>query len=372
MEQTRKLIVPPYAFDKFMELPVELRFRIWSLASRAEEPRIHVPFGRINDGYYYDPENRRTPFPPILRACREGRVEALKVFSLFSSGTSFAGPRYLNTLYDTFYFGHARRWSNFKLFIDIIIKQNTTRALPTHISMHLEPIRAIRNVIVDQRIFGALPPKIWTEFSSLNTLTIAFYPFEDGGWEEELDFFNSVSPKDPGFLEPNPKSYNGARAERIMTYAVDCLDKAQVEMPGWVKPEIKVVQRRVYVRDTEHYDKEEMREAMLEEEEEYREVEDDIDDHEYFERLEEEMTFNVSKGEIKRFKHRYHPSRMVDIHDELHRETRKNGVLRQVGEYVSDSETEGGAQVPAVRFGPSGSSESEGIEESEVSEDGWW
>lgn len=346
MEKTRKLIVPPYAFDKFKDLPIELRFRIWSFAARVEEPRTHVPFGRRNDGYYYDPDYQRTKASGILRACQESRIEALKVFTLFTSGVSFAGPRYLNTLYDTFYFGHSGLWTDFKLFIDILIKHNTTRTLPLQMSIHLKPIASIRYLVVDQKIFGALPPKIWTEFSSLKTLTVAFYPFEDGGYEEELEFFDSVSPKDPGFLEPNPKSYNGARAERITSYALDCLNKAQIEMPSWTKPEIKVVQRRVYARDTDPRNEVERREAMEDEEEEYKEVEEDVDDQEYLERLEEEMTFKVSEAEIKRLKHRYHPSRKVSIHDELIGETRRNGALRQVGEYVSDSEMESGAQVP--------------------------
>ncbi|CAG8982312.1 hypothetical protein HYALB_00005312 [Hymenoscyphus albidus] len=71
IEQLRKRIIPTYTFDRFRELPMELRLRIWSFASRVEDPRLHMPLRIPEGGVDYGRYQQRHRVPSILRTCRE-------------------------------------------------------------------------------------------------------------------------------------------------------------------------------------------------------------------------------------------------------------------------------------------------------------
>lgn len=379
------MIIPAYSFDSFQRLPTELRIRVSSFASRFEDPQTHL-FDRkdsCRSKAGIEVEGKQL-VPSILHVCQESRIEALKVFTLLPTvrwGYCYSRA-YFNTIYDSFYLGHAEIWKEFRLLIDILIKHNTTRALPDTVLPDMEQFKEIRHLIVDLRIFGAMPPKTWTEFTNLDVLTVAFYPFDEDE-DDEFKFFEEHDcPRRPGCVRAHPRNLYGLHAKRLLEHVTVCIGRAKDEAPGWKTPSTEVKKRRVSsfddhdpVRDRKLQESEEeqyrwfdeldgdssieaedagedepvdegVAEAANEGQDQGEDIveEDDIEDHD--QTLLPQMPFEVPMTEIRRFKHKFHPSRRattLDLYGKGRRGVGKDK-KRYYGQPFTDSETEyGGA-----------------------------
>jgi hypothetical protein len=153
-------MVPAYTFTKFLLLPAELRFKIWSMACRIDEPTIHDiesmrwhsdSFGSSTISYGCESDHWR--FPAVPHVCQESRDAALKVYTCLpcSHALRRSDHAWVNTLYNSFYIGGAK-WTQFKIFIDLLIRQNTTRPLPNAITHDLASLTTLRFLIVEFNI----------------------------------------------------------------------------------------------------------------------------------------------------------------------------------------------------------------------------
>jgi hypothetical protein len=161
-------MVPAYTFTKFLLLPAEIRLKIWSMACRIDEPTIHEiesmrwhsdSFGSSTISHDCESDNWR--FPAVPHVCQESRAAALKVYTCLPCSDALRGSdhAWVNTLYNSFYIG-GDKWSQFKIFIDLLIRQNTTRPLPYVIMHDLASLTTLRFLIVEFNIFGAVPAKL--------------------------------------------------------------------------------------------------------------------------------------------------------------------------------------------------------------------
>jgi hypothetical protein len=150
---------------------------------------------------------------------------------------------WVNTLYNTFYIG-GDKWTNFKIFIDLLIRQNTTRPLPNAIMHDLASLTSLRFLIVEFNIFGAVPAKLWFEFPKLQVLKITFYPRDEildverdeNAWLGGYRFVKTNLQRWPKFQK---------RATWIHRVATDILSaaKKEVALEGEI-PRIEVVLQR--------------------------------------------------------------------------------------------------------------------------------
>jgi hypothetical protein len=86
--------------------------------------------------------------------------------------------------------------------IDLVIQRNTAWPLVPDVQKDVGRLRNIRYLTMDLMAFGAVPAQIWTEFSKLETLTIALYPFEV---IKDIDHFENEDgfmPQNPEFVKP--------------------------------------------------------------------------------------------------------------------------------------------------------------------------
>jgi hypothetical protein len=325
-------------------------------------------------------------------------LEALKTFTLLpcSSGDTYDKcEAYFNTSYDNFYLG-GKYWTEFKILVDLLIGLNTTRPLREPLQRDLDKFtKSIRLLTVDLNIFGLLPVRIWAEFTKLEVLTIAFY-----SWSDVDDTFVLKSAKSPAFIKlRNRETRCGKRAELILKSASDSFDKLQRDMPQWNAPKIEVVARKTGgsldeaeedvshhddgpipvvegvlnennnddpVSDKEDDDDDETGPTPDDEEDgNDTEPEEDEEDDEYFlEQLPDVMSHQAWEGEIKRLKHKYHPSRkiakrpywMSDGYEDSMRarfpnyavECPKGRIEERYGEILTDSEAESGGRETAI------------------------
>ncbi|KAF8861220.1 hypothetical protein BDZ45DRAFT_776448 [Acephala macrosclerotiorum] len=127
----RRQSIPAYTFTKSPEPPLEIQLRIWHFASRWQGPRIYA-INRWNDEVDY--------------VC----------------------------------------WDQHKVLVDLLLKRNTTRPLGKGVQEDIERLWARRNLILDLRIFAAIPVDLWAEFTHVERLTIALSPKEFvGEFEDE-------------------------------------------------------------------------------------------------------------------------------------------------------------------------------------------
>jgi 2EXR family len=353
LDAVRNTTVPAYSFTKFRELPVEIRAKIWSLAARVDEPQIHAFVSMNNDKsltIYPDIYNyilngssrilcesrewpaRKWPLSSILHTCHQSRAVALNIYTCLAAKKTLevrpSQEAYFNTLYGSFYMGY-EPWNDFKILVDIIIKLNTTRPLRTDVQKDMERLRNIRNLIVDLNIFGAVPACVWAEFPKLEKLTIAFYGYgtisekEPGGDERELVF-----------KKPQSGKYR-KRSDWVVTAATKTLKAAKRSvMAEWKLPTVEAVLRRVdadeyNVVDSDSEDEDLDQNISNEEAEEA----DEDDDSAWYQQAAAKMVHDVPKQEIKRLKHRHHPSLKASFY--------KGPEGKKMGDWLTDSETEG-------------------------------
>jgi hypothetical protein len=199
----------------------------------------------------------------------------------------------------------------------------------------------------------ALPVRLWTQFSKLELLTIAFYPFPTIHDPEPQGDFQSLE-----FKKPYKRSRFGRRAEWIFKSVTESFESVKKDIPQWKIPKIDVVVRltgadedfEVEVdsdynsededhdeeddKDEENADGEKEHEENEEEEGDEDELEPEVGESVYYEQLESRMTHEVPQEEIKRLKRKHHPSKTVGLAD--------CECGRPVGTYFTDSENESG------------------------------
>ena len=349
IQETRKRAIPAYTFELFPKLPVELRHKIWSMATRTEEPKIHT-LAPLEPNFRNYPRRRGIhgsspidlrgkggqPNHKLLRICRESRMVARTIFTRMPFKMYYVGSAndfaYFNTLYDTFYIG-GYLWDEFKILVDLLIKLNTTRALQPKVSRDIERLQNIRLLTVDLNIYGALPPRLWAEFPKLEVLTIAFYPYPTiADREPEISRNEGLE-----FIKPRRRSKFGKRAEWIFKSATESFECVKKGSPLWKIPKIEVVVRMTGKDlDFETYwdlygDESE------DEDEDEDELEDEDDDSIYLQQLEARMSHEVSRDQIKELKHTHHPGRVVNV-----RQAKR--LNKPVGSYFTDSERESGGK----------------------------
>ncbi|KAF4614367.1 hypothetical protein G7Y89_g15370 [Cudoniella acicularis] len=352
IERSRDLAIPPYTFKKFLDLPPELQIRIWSMGSRTEEFKVHSFVSMREERSYSDildtsrytlkgssrVQNNSTlwrpgPIPTVLHVCRLSRLVARAVYTRLRYKGMRAGEAYFNTLYDYYYFGN-EPWNKFKIFVDLMIKSNTTRPLDVIVQRDIKRLQRIRRLIVDVNIFGALPARIWAEFPKLEILEIIFYPVDTISDQEMPQ--EERPAVDPVFEKPHPSNKWGKRAKVILDDATACFQTLKNIMPSWKIPEIEVLCRVDPTGDSD-YGPGEIEDSWEDMgEEELTENDDTV----YLNQLKERLTHNIPVDLIRRLKHRHHPSRRIGI-GEINRK-RPDG--KKYRDWITDSEAEMGGR----------------------------
>jgi hypothetical protein len=354
-------MVPPYTFTKFLLLPAEIRLKIWSMACRIDEPTIH----EIESiGWHSDPSGSSTishgcesdswRFPAVPHVCQESRAAALKVYTCLpcSHALRRSDHAWVNTLYNSFYIG-GDKWTQFKIFIDLLIRQNTTRPLPYAIMHDLASLTSLRFLIVEFNVFGAVPAKLWFEFPKLQVLTIAFYP-RDEILDEELG--ENEIPEDIRFVKTNlqrwPKFQK--RAAWIHRVATDSLSTAKKEeaLEGKI-PGIEVVLQRTGDEEIDGEINGELGADYVASGGEDPELDrsnttgssdnNRDDDSLWYKEAAARVTQTVSMTDIKLWKQKYHPNRRVGLVGTAERATSK-----AKGSCYTDSEHESGNMAGTV------------------------
>ena len=233
-------------------------------------------------------------------------------------------------------------------------------------------------------MFGVLPVRIWAEFTRLEVLTIAFYPWLEIDNTEVL-----ASVASPEFIELRDReSRCGKRADLILKIASDSFDALQRDMPQWNAPKIKVVARKTGEFHDELEEKfrksdedpNSVAEGNLNDNRSTRSLpEEDNDDNGtdpafeedgdedadyYLEELPNVMSHQAWKDELKNLKHTYHPSRKIekrpswmsdDGEDKMRAQSSeyaarhpKGNIKERYEEILTDSEAESGGRETAV------------------------
>ncbi|KAH6703180.1 hypothetical protein BKA61DRAFT_619063 [Leptodontidium sp. MPI-SDFR-AT-0119] len=401
IEGARRDTVPAYTFTMFLRLPPELQLRIWSMAARNEDPKIRKILSMRYDvpemddiGFRGRPsegssriirEHNMWGFkktPVTLRLCQDSRMVAQSIYTPMRFCGNHPGTQgseaYFNTLYDNFYLAEYP-WDDFKILIDILIKQNTTRPLQPKVQRDMDRFFQIRHLTVDFQIFAAVRASIWAEFSKLVKLTIAIYPYG------VINDREAIPDRDLGFVKPQIGSKYGKRADWVMTAASTALEALKDDHPQWKVPELEVLVRQTgdeidddveeqWTDDLTEYEEAEYQEATFDAEEEIysgdqelenqeeepndavqhedpeaSDEEDEDDDSDWYRQADARMKTTISDVEIKQLKHKHHPSRK---HPLSRSRARSTSPWRnyEADEWISDSETESGGTYPDRPF----------------------
>ena len=382
-------MVPAYTFELFPKLPTEIQYRIWSLAARVEEtkPNVHRVIsmreergqsGEINykhfskylegssqllvtclDEYTGLVMDRVTPPPIVFQICSDSRKIGQEIFAKLpfvhwlNMGKSL--KMYYHTRYDNIYLGKqifgGNTWSEFKILVDLLLKQHTTRSFKPAVQREMEEFKKIQNLIVDLNVFAGAPLKLWAEFPKLEQLTIAFYPFDQVHQPET--FLAPGSDIKPKFNVPKAGSKYAARAEWILHSVATSLERVvRKHLPGWKIPKLKVLIRNTgdYHLDKEVQDGLPMPIDQGADETDGQDHKEEDDDSAWYESAARAMTYHVPIEEIKSLKHKFLPSREVDPLEWWLSGPREEMLKREYKEYYTDSEGEEG-QVAAKRMG---------------------
>lgn len=164
---------PAYTFNKFLELPLEIRRTKWSHGARHKNLRTHElghPFvtnafsSFVSMGKSYCPP--QSP-PAIIHACRESRVEVQEIFSLLPytvilEGSMVQKHGYFNVLYDNFHIASEESlWFECAILLFLFLRFGTTRAPLPEILHCIDSAQKIRNITVDFGIFREVSVKYW-------------------------------------------------------------------------------------------------------------------------------------------------------------------------------------------------------------------
>ncbi|PVH74907.1 hypothetical protein DL98DRAFT_575367 [Cadophora sp. DSE1049] len=364
-EEVRRRTVPAYAFTRFPNLPPELQLRIWSIASRTLEstirtlismkwerekrhedlPRRYKLKGSSRIRHDLRDSPVKSTYPSVLRICRDSRAVGLSTFKLFKLDV---GCAWIPVAYDLFYIG-GDGWKKFKLLIDCLIRENTTRKQDPVVCEDLDKLLRIRHLIVDFNVFAAAPPTIWTHFTDLATLTVAFRPTLSIDQRPVQDAFGP--PENPRFITPHISNKYGIRASWILGAANRKLRTVLEDRPKWKIPHVDVTVRapdnaglKMAIQEpgmdqSLGSDAEGPDQIVVESEQEAT----------WLEQATTRIAHIVSDAQIRKLKRRHHPSRYLDIWDmdfqaALQPHEGNNVSTREPDTYYTDSENESGTK----------------------------
>ncbi|KAE8443657.1 hypothetical protein EG329_001515 [Mollisiaceae sp. DMI_Dod_QoI] len=346
IEQARKTVVPAYAFDRFQELPTEIRSKIWSCASRTREPRVNIieamDGAQSSLSFYVCSERQQKTrssqvnndddcktVPTILQVCRESRLIAQQVYTLmtlpvFDSEESSVREVYFNTLYDSFYMSSRETWTHYKVLVDLFIKLNSTRPLRQQVQRDVMRLQNIRILIVDFNIFATAPARVWAEFQKLEKIVIGIFPYDtiQNYEERSLELRRRFE-----CIVPQQGTKYGKRVSWLQEFAVRTLNKIKAdEVPQWVVPRLEVVIRKTGKDiDDEVVEKSSERKEDSAKSEQKDKDEGRDNDSTWYRQAEARMKHGFSKKQLSLLKQKHHPSRR-----------------KRSGDWITDSETEGG------------------------------
>ncbi|KAK0123924.1 hypothetical protein ONS95_008914 [Cadophora gregata] len=393
VEAARRDTIPAYTFTNFRQLPVELQQRIWSMTARSEPPKLRkilsmrYDVSHTNEAYAFKGaastgssrivrENNMWAFektPVTLRVCRDSRMVAQRIHTCMR----FCGTRqhaqeseaYFNTLYDNFYFAEYP-WNEYKILIDILITQNTTRPLQPRVQRDVDRFFKIQHMTVDFHIFAGVPASVWAAFPKLVRLTIGIYPYD------VINNREAIPDRDLGFVKPQKGSKYGKRADWVLAAASEALRAVGKEHRHWKMPELEVLVRQTgdeiddHVEEQWTEDLEEYKQAVALEDSteqdtenhdgsnisENQDINQDIsdegeedDDSARLEQADARMKQTISQKEVSQLKHEYHPSRKIVTREFRYGPCETWGD-RDMESWVSDSETECGGSYPNRPF----------------------
>jgi hypothetical protein len=207
-------MVPVYTFELSPKLPTEIQYRIWSLAARVEgfQPNVHRVVcmheepgqnGEFNYKHFskylkgssrllsttsgsrrLDMDKERLPI--VFQICSDSRKIGQEIFAKLpfvnDQNMGKSSKMYFHTRYNSIYLGKQMysgdTWSEFKILVDLLLKQHTTRSFKPAVQREMEQFQKIRNLVVDLNVFAGAPLKLWAEFPKLEQLIIAFYPVD--------------------------------------------------------------------------------------------------------------------------------------------------------------------------------------------------
>jgi hypothetical protein len=390
----RKRMVPAYTFELSPKLPTEIQYRIWSLAARVEEtpPNIHRVVcmhdepgqnGEFNYKHFskylkgssqllstssryvtcLDESTRlamdRETLPIIFQICSDSRKIGQEIFAklpiVHYQNMGKSSKMYYHTRYDSIYLGKQKfggdTWSEFKILVDLLLKQHTTRSFKPAVQREMEQFKKIQNLIVDLKVFAGAPLKLWAEFPKLEQLTIAFYPFDQVYQPETL-----IAPGldiEPKFFVPKAGSKYATRAAWILQSVTASLERVvRKQLPGWKVPRIKVLARKTW---NYHLDNAVQHGLPMPIDQGAHETDgqdhkEQGDDSAWYESAARAMTYHVPIEEIKSLKHKFLSCRKVDPLEWWLSGPREEMLKCEYKEYYTDSEGEEG-QEAAKRMG---------------------
>ena len=384
----RKRMVPAYTFELFPKLPTEIQYRIWSLAARVEEtkPNVHRVIsmreergrsGEINYKHFskylegssqlwvirVDADHEipmdMEELPIVFQICSDSRKIGQEIFAelpfVHWLNMGKISKMYFHTRYDSIYLGEQKyggyTWSEFKILVDLLLKQHTTRSFKPAVQREMEEFRKIRNLIVDLNVFAGAPLNLWAEFPKLEQLTIAFYPF-DQVYQPEAPIDTSLKDH-PGFIVPKAGSKYATRAAWILQSVTASLERVvRKDLPGWKIPKIKVLVRSTWDLQLDNAVQHGLPMPIDQgaDETDGQDQKEEDDDSAWYESAARAMTYHVPIEEIKRLKHKFLPSRRVDRLEWWLSRPREEMLKCEYKEYYTDSEGEEG-QEAAKRMG---------------------
>ncbi|CZT50839.1 uncharacterized protein RSE6_11903 [Rhynchosporium secalis] len=260
VKKARQETVPAYTFERFLELPVELQIQIWSMGARSEPPKFHTilplsydivdpmrkaPLGQpvITGSSRILQERPFKKIPAILQVCHLSRLLSEKVYTRMrcygkKAVRTWDSEGYFNTLYDDFYFGE-HSWESFKILIDVVSQQNTTRQLKTKVQRDMNRLLKIRNLFIDFRILVDAPISIWAEFANLTKITIVTYPL--------IQFNRDIPRSDEklAFVKAQKGTLFGNYAAWVRKVVSAALEKVKSKHPEWNVPKVEALVRKL-------------------------------------------------------------------------------------------------------------------------------
>lgn len=258
------------------------------------------------------------------------------------------------------------KWSEFKVLVDLLIKCNTTRTLRPSVQRELNGILNVKHVGLDFNVFAGAPARIWAEFAKLETLTILFYPYDaitDSDITDGEYSYSSI--KLPlNYTTVQVCTRLGRRAEWIYKSAKRAFDAVKIDLPKWNVPKIRVVVRYSGLDNFDEHIHEEEEEnvcwdgddsASLYEEDDMQDDEEgpraaEEDDTQWYEQASARLAQVVSPEELRRLKHKYFPTRRVELSRADWWTNDGITARRAKMDFLSDSEGEEGQQAAITQL----------------------
>lgn len=251
-------MIPAYTFNKFLELPLELRRKIWSYGARHEDPKTHKlghPFVTNAFSSFVSMKKSYCPSqspPAILHVCKESRAGAQEMFSLLPytvvrEGSMVQKHGYFNVLYDNFHItSDESLWFESAILLFLFLRFGTRRPLYESMLHCIHSAQKLRIITVDFGIFQEVPVKYWFEFTCLETLAISIHneceELKNSRRRPQRESRLASTPLEPvEFINPPSTTHDGKRAELVLGRVIKVFLDFIKQNPKLKCPKIEVV-----------------------------------------------------------------------------------------------------------------------------------